>query len=182
MPSAGKPEARRWVLIAAILGSSMAFIDATAMNFILPVLQGDLHATVAEVQWVIEAYQLFLAALILLGGALGDRFGRRKVFAAGVFVFALASAACGLAPSAGFLIAARAVQGVGGALLTPGSLALITGAYDDTERGAAIGSWSAFSALTSAAGPVLGGWLAQHFSWRAIFFLNAPIEIGRAHV
>jgi EmrB/QacA subfamily drug resistance transporter len=170
-----QPDARRWVLIAAVLGSSMAFIDATAVNVILPVLQNDLRATVAEVQWVIEAYQLFLAALILLGGALGDRFGRRRVFVAGVFLFALASAACGFAPSAVFLIAARAVQGVGGALLTPGSLALIARAYEDTERGAAIGSWSAFSALTSAAGPVLGGWLAQHLSWRAIFFLNAPI-------
>ena len=168
-------DARRWVLIAGVLGSSMAFIDATAVNVILPVLQNDLRATVAEVQWVIEAYQLFLAALILLGGALGDRFGRRRVFAAGVFIFAVASAACGFAPSAVFLIGARAVQGIGGALLTPGSLALITGAYEDTERGAAIGSWSAFSALTSAAGPVLGGWLAQHLSWRAIFFLNAPI-------
>ena len=142
-------DARRWVLIAGVLGSSMAFIDATAVNVILPVLQNDLRATVAEVQWVIEAYQLFLAALILLGGALGDRFGRRRVFAAGVFIFAVASAACGFAPSAVFLIGARAVQGIGGALLTPGSLALITGAYEDTERGAAIGSWSAFSAPSS---------------------------------
>src|SRR5436305_4223676 len=140
-----QPDVRRWMLIAAVLGSSMAFIDATAVNVILPVLQNDLRATVAEVQWVIEAYQLFLAALILLGGALGDRFGRRKVFAAGVFLFAVASAVCGFAPSAVFLICARALQGIGGALLTPGSLALTAGAYQDPEGGAAIGRWPAFS-------------------------------------
>jgi EmrB/QacA subfamily drug resistance transporter len=168
------PDPRRWVLVAAVLASSMAFIDATAVNVILPVLQTELPATVVQVQWVIESYQLFLAALLLAGGALGDRFGRRNVFAAGVLLFAVASMACGLAPSAPVLIVSRAAQGAGGALLTPGSLALITSTWDEAHRGKAIGTWSAFSALTSAAGPVLGGWMAQHVSWRAVFFLNAP--------
>lgn len=168
-----------WVLIAAILGSAMPFIDSTAVNVSLPVLQHELHATAGQTQWVIEGYALFLSALILTGGALGDLYGRRLIFACGVVLFALASIACAFAGSIDALIAARCVQGVGGALLTPGSLALISAAYtDDEARGNAIGLWSGFSALTSAAGPVIGGWLTQEFSWRYVFVMNIPIAIG----
>jgi EmrB/QacA subfamily drug resistance transporter len=164
-----------WVLAAAILGSSLAFIDGTAVNVALPALQVSLHATLADAQWVVEAYALLLAALLLLGGALGDMAGHRRVFAAGVLVFALASAWCGLAPNIGQLIAARAVQGIGGALLVPGSLALITVSFAPAKRGPAIGTWSAGTAVTAAVGPVLGGWLVEHVSWRAVFFINLPL-------
>lgn len=168
----------QWVLIAAILGSAMSFIDSTAVNVSLPVLQRELHATTAQTQWVIEGYSLFLSALILLGGSLGDLYGRRLIFAAGVAIFALASLACAVAGTPEMLIAARCVQGVGGALLTPGSLAMISAAYGVADRGRAIGLWSGFSALTSAAGPVLGGWLTQHYSWRYVFLINIPIAIA----
>jgi EmrB/QacA subfamily drug resistance transporter len=141
----------------------------------LPVLKRDLGATVADVQWVVEAYALFLSSLILAGGSLGDVLGRRRVFVAGVVVFAVSSAFCGLAASPPQLVVARAVQGVGGALLTPGSLALIGASFGDKERGKAIGTWSAFTAVTSAIGPLAGGWLAQHASWRWVFFLNVPL-------
>jgi EmrB/QacA subfamily drug resistance transporter len=168
-----------WVLIAAILGSAMPFIDGTAVNVSLPVLQRELHATAGQAQWVIEGYALFLSALILTGGALGDLYGRRLIFGAGVIFFALASIACARAGSIDALIAARCIQGVGGALLTPGSLALISAAYtDDAARGKAIGLWSGFSALTSAAGPVIGGWLTQEFSWRYVFVINIPLAIA----
>jgi len=166
---------KRWVLVATILGSSMAFIDGTVVNVALPVLQTDLRATTSEVQWVVEAYALFLAALVLVGGSLGDHFGRRRVFAIGVGLFAIASAACGLAPNITFLILARAVQGVGGALLVPGSLAIISATYPDKERGRAIGTWSGFTTITTVLGPVLGGWLIENISWRAIFFINLPM-------
>src|SRR5580658_5744708 len=166
-----------WVLIAAILGSTMPFIDSTAVNVSLPVLQRELHATTGQTQWVIEGYALFLSALILLGGALGDLYGRRKVFACGVVLFAAASIACALAGSIEMLIAARCIQGIGGALLTPGSLSLISAAYSGEERGRAIGLWSGFSALTSAAGPIIGGWLTQEFSWRYVFIINIPIAV-----
>jgi EmrB/QacA subfamily drug resistance transporter len=166
-----------WVLTAAILGSAMSFIDSTAVNVSLPVLQRELHATSGQTQWVIEGYALFLSALILLGGALGDLYGRRKVFACGVVLFAAASIACALAGSIEMLIAARCIQGIGGALLTPGSLSLISAAYSGEQRGRAIGLWSGFSALTSAAGPVIGGWLTQEFSWRYVFMINIPIAI-----
>lgn len=169
------PEAGKWVLAAAILGSSMAFVDGTAVNVALPVLQAELGASVAGVQWVVESYALFLAALLLVGGSLGDRFGRRRVFALGVAVFALASAACGLAPGLGTLIAARAVQGVGAALLVPGSLALLSASFDEERRGRAIGTWSGFTSITAALGPVLGGWLVDQASWRWVFFLNLPL-------
>jgi len=164
-----------WVLVAAILGSAMTFIDSTAVNVSLPILQRELHATAGQTQWVIEGYALFLAALILLGGALGDLYGRRLIFAVGVALFALSSLACALSGNIEMLIAARCVQGIGGALSTPGSLSLISAAYGGEARGRAIGLWSGFSALTSAAGPIIGGWLTQSFSWRYVFLINLPI-------
>ena len=167
----------RWVLAATILGSSLAFIDSTVVNVALPALQSSLNATLAEVQWVVESYALTLAALLLTGGALGDRRGRRKVFAGGVSVFAAASAWCGLSQTIGELIAARALQGVGAALLVPGSLSLISASFPAAERGRAIGTWSGFTAITAALGPVLGGWLVQHLSWRWVFFINLPLAL-----
>lgn len=167
-----------WVLVATILGSSMAFIDGTVVSVALPVIQVDLHATAAEAQWVVEAYALFLAALILVGGSLGDRLGRRRIFATGVAVFTAASIACGLAPHIQALIVARAVQGIGAALLTPGSLAIISATFDTASRGRAIGTWSGFTSITAAFGPVLGGWLVEHASWRWVFFLNVPLAIA----
>ncbi|HJZ79093.1 MAG TPA: MFS transporter, partial [Pyrinomonadaceae bacterium] len=168
---------RRWTLVATILGSSMAFIDGTVVNVALPALQKNLNATVADVQWVIEAYTLFLAALLLLGGSLGDKFGRRKIYALGVALFALASVWCGLAPSIHQLIIARAAQGIGGALLVPGSLAIISATFSADERGKAIGTWSGATAITTALGPLLGGWLIEHVTWRAVFFLNVPLAV-----
>ena len=165
-----------WTLIAAILGSSIAFIDGTVVNVALPALQASLNATAPQVQWVVEAYALLLASLILVGGSLGDIFGRRRVFTLGVTLFAVASAWCGLAPTIAHLIAARALQGIGGAMLVPGSLALISANYPEAERGRAIGTWSGFSAMTAAIGPVLGGALVQHGGWRWVFFLNLPLS------
>ena len=170
--------AEPWILAATILGSSMAFIDGTVVNVALPALQASLDATVKDVQWVVESYSLFLSALLLVGGSLSDRYGRRLVFCAGVALFALASVWCGLATSIGQLIAARAVQGVGGALLVPGSLAIISASFDKERRGKAIGTWSGFTAITAAVGPVLGGWLIEHVSWRAIFFINVPLALA----
>ena len=166
-----------WVLAAAILGSSLAFIDGTAVNVALPALQSSLQVTLTGTQWVIEAYALMLAALLLPGGALGDLFGHRRVFAIGVCVFALASAACGVASGIDELVVARAVQGVGAALLVPESLALITVNFTAATRGAAIGTWSAGTAVTAAVGPVLGGWLVEHASWRWVFFINVPLAL-----
>ena len=154
--AAASPSAGPWVLAATILGSSMAFIDSTVVNVALPAIQRDLNATAADAQWVVESYALLLAALILVGGSLGDRLGRRHVFTAGVALFALASVWCGLAPSSRQLILARGVQGVGGALLVPGSLAIISAALPPCRRGRAIGTWSGFSAITSAIGPSSG--------------------------
>ena len=165
----------RWILAATILGSSMAFIDGTVVNVALPALQKTYNATVVDVQWVVEAYALFLTALLLTGGSMGDRFGRRRVFCWGVALFALASLGCGLAQSIGQLIAARALQGVGGALLVPGSLAIIGASFSEARRGRAIGTWSGFTAITTAIGPVLGGWLIENISWRVAFFINLPI-------
>lgn len=167
--------AQRWILVATILGSSMAFIDSTVVNVALPALQNNLGATVVDVQWVVEAYALFLGALILIGGSLGDLFGRRKMFLLGVVVFTLASAGCGAALNIRELIAARAVQGIGAAFMVPGSLAIIGASFDEKERGRAIGVWSGFTAITTGLGPVLGGWLIQHASWRWAFFINIPI-------
>jgi EmrB/QacA subfamily drug resistance transporter len=168
---------RRWTLAATILGSSMVFIDGTVVNVALPALQKNLGASVTDVQWVIEAYTLFLAALLLFGGSLGDEFGRKKIYAIGVGVFALASVWCGLAPNIHQLIMARAAQGVGGAMLVPGSLAIISATFGEDERGQAIGTWSGATAITTALGPLLGGWLIEHVSWRAVFFLNIPIAL-----
>jgi EmrB/QacA subfamily drug resistance transporter len=169
------PDVGPWILTAAILGSSMAFIDSTVVNVALPALQSSLGATVIDAQWVVESYGLFLGALILVGGSVGDLFGRRRTFVAGVTVFAVASAWCGLAPDIHQLVIARAVQGVGAAFLVPGSLAIISASFDETERGRAIGTWSGSTAMTTAAGPVLGGWLIQHASWRWAFFINLPL-------
>ena len=163
-----------WVLAAAILGSSMAFIDSTAANVALPALQVSLHATMSELQWVVEAYTLFLGALLLTGGSLGDLYGHRRIFAIGVILFSAASAGAGAAQSVASLIAARALQGIGGALLVPGSLALISISFPRERLGKAIATWSAFTSITSAGGPLLGGWLVQHASWRWVFFLNIP--------
>lgn len=170
--------ARSWVLAATILGSSMVFIESTVINVALPALQRALGATVIDMQWVVNSYILFLSSLILLGGTLGDRFGRRRVFMIGVALFTVASILCGLSRTALQLIGARAVQGVGGALLTPGSLAIISASFAEGDRGRAIGLWSGFSAMTTAIGPVLGGWLIDTFSWRWIFFINVPIAIA----
>src|SRR3954462_8201379 len=149
----------------------MTFIDATVVNVALPALQGDLHATITDVQWVIEAYALLLGALILVGGSMGDQFGHKRVFLFGVIFFTAASILCGFAASPRVLIAGRALQGVGAAFLVPGSLAIISATFDDAGRGRAIGTWSGFSAITTAVGPVIGGWLIQHVSWRAAFFI-----------
>lgn len=167
----------KWVLAATIFGSSMAVIDGTVVNVALPTLQAQLNATVTDVQWIVESYALFLAALILVGGSLGDYFGRRRIFAYGVALFALASVWCGLSPNVNQLIIARAVQGIGGALLVPGSLAIISASFSGEQRGRAIGTWSGFTAITSAMGPVLGGWLVENASWRWIFFLNVPLAV-----
>jgi EmrB/QacA subfamily drug resistance transporter len=172
------PATAFWVLAATILGSSMAFIDGTVVSVALPVLQTDLGATVSELQWIVESYALFLAALLLIGGSLGDRYGRRLVFAIGVGMFAGASMWCGLVSSARELIIARAVQGVGAALLVPGSLAIISASFSERQRGRAIGTWSGFTAITAALGPVLGGWLVETYSWRWVFYINAPIAIA----
>src|SRR5437867_3416904 len=167
-----------WILAATILGSSMSFIDGTVVNVALPALQANLNATAIDVQWVVESYALFLAALLLLGGSLGDEFGRKKIYAIGVTLFALASVWCGLAPNIDQLIIARAAQGIGGALLVPGSLAIISATFSEEDRGKAIGTWSGATAITTAMGPLLGGWLIEHVSWRAVFFLNIPLAFA----
>src|SRR6266516_2095795 len=153
----------------------MAFIDGSVVNVALPVIQRDLNATTTDVQWIVETYALFLASLILVGGSLGDHFGRRRIFALGIAVFTLSSIWCGLSPTVLSLILARAVQGIGAALLVPGSLAIISASFSDEQRGRAIGTWSGFSALTTVVGPVLGGVLVQYASWRWVFFLNVPL-------
>ncbi len=153
----------------------MAFIDSTVVNVALPAIQANFHATLVDVQWVVEAYGLFLGALILVGGSLGDLSGRRLIFVVGIAVFALASAACGAALNIQQLILARSIQGIGAALLVPGSLSIISTAFDEKSRGQAIGTWSGFTAITTAVGPVLGGWLVEHASWRWVFLINLPI-------
>ncbi len=171
------PRSEPWILAATILGSSMAFIDGTVVNVALPALQKSLSATVLDVQWVVESYALFLAALLLVGGAMGDRFGRRLIFCSGVALFALASIGCAMARSVSQLILARALQGVAGALLVPGSLAIIGASFAEERRGQAIGTWSGFTAITTGVGPVMGGWLIEHISWRAVFFINVPLAL-----
>ena len=166
------------MLAATIFASSMAFIDGTAVTVALPALQTSLHTTANEIQWVIEAYALFLASLLLVGGSLGDLHGRRKVFAAGVGLFAVGSALCGFSKTIEQLIAARGLQGVGAALLVPGSLAILSAYFPQSTRGRAIGIWSGFSAMTAAIGPVLGGWLVDHASWPWVFFINLPLALA----
>lgn len=166
----------RWVLLAAVLGSSLVFIDGTVVNVVLPVMQTTMGATVVGVQWVVEAYALLLSSLLLVGGALGDTFGRRRIFGVGMSIFAGASVWCGLSPGLESLVAARALQGIGGALLTPGSLALISATFPPDERGRAIGTWSGFSGVAAALGPIVGGWLIDSFSWRWAFFVNLPLS------
>ncbi len=170
--------AGRWVLLASILGSGLAGIDATVVNVALPAIGEDLGADFTALQWVVTAYTLTLASFILLGGALGDRYGRRRVFVVGVVWFALASVLCGLAPSAPALIAARALQGVGGALLTPGSLAMIQASFASADRARAIGAWSGLGGVATAVGPLLGGVLVQSASWRWVFLVNAPLAVA----
>jgi EmrB/QacA subfamily drug resistance transporter len=168
-----------WILLATILGSSMVFIDGSVVNVALPRLQLELNASAASVQWVVEAYALFLGSLILVGGSLGDLFGRKRIFALGIGIFALASIWCGLTQDITQLVVARAVQGIGGALLTPGSLSIIRASFEDeAQRGRAIGLWSGFSAITAALGPVLGGSLVEYASWRWVFFINVPLAIA----
>jgi EmrB/QacA subfamily drug resistance transporter len=167
--------AGRWVLGVTVLGSSIAFLEATVVNVALPEIGADLGTDVAGLQWILNGYLLTLAALILLGGSLGDRYGRRRIFTVGVIWFVGASVLCALAPSAGALIAARILQGVGGALLTPGSLAIIEATFHPDDRGRAIGAWSALGGIAGAIGPLVGGWLIEAVSWRAIFFINVPI-------
>jgi EmrB/QacA subfamily drug resistance transporter len=164
-----------WVLAATIIGSSITFIDGTVVNVALPVLQREIGTDIAGAQWIVEAYSLMLSALILVGGSLGDRVGRRRVFSAGLLLFAIASGACGFAQSTGQLIFARAVQGVGAALLVPGSLAIISASFSKEKRGRAIGTWSGFTSIAAGVGPILGGWLIEHVSWRWIFFINLPL-------
>ncbi len=168
----------RWILTAAILGSGMAFLDGTIVNVAIRVIGTDLDASLADLQWVLNAYTLMLAALILIGGSLGDRLGRRRVFVVGVVWFAAASAGCALAPSPQVLIASRAVQGVGGALLTPGSLAMIQGAFATDDRARAIGIWSGLAGVTTAVGPFLGGWLIAVATWRLVFWINVPLAVA----
>ena len=172
----------RWVLLATILGSAMAFIDGSAVNVALPVLQTSLGVGVSAAQWIVDAYLLVLSSLMLAGGALGDRFGRVRIFSLGVAIFAIASIWCGAAPNAAHLIAARALQGAGAALLVPGSLAIITAAFPRERRGRAIGTWSAMTSLAIIAGPLLGGWLVQTISWRAVFYINVPIAAATLFV
>src|SRR5467141_1775665 len=170
-----EPGSGPWVLAAAILGTSMAFIDGTVVNVALPALQSSFGATVMDVQWVVESYGLLLGALILVGGSFGDLFGRRSMFLVGVGIFAAASIACGSASSIQQLVIARSAQGLGAAFLVPSSLSIISASFGEKIRGQAIGTWSGFTAITTAIGPVLGGWLIEHASWRWAFFINVPL-------
>ena len=166
-----------WVLAATIIASGMGFLDGTIVNVALPVIQDELNATAVDALWIVESYALMLAALILVGGSMGDHYGRRRIFMVGVALFTMASVWCGLAPSPGQLIAARAVQGIGGALMIPGSLAIISASFSEENRGKAIGTWSGFSGVTAAIGPIVGGFLIDNVSWRAAFFINIPLAL-----
>jgi EmrB/QacA subfamily drug resistance transporter len=167
----------RWVLGVAVLGSGIAFLDGTVVNVALPAIGRDLDASTSSLQWMLNGYLLTLASLILLGGSLGDRLGRRRIFVIGVAWFTAASALCAAAPSAELLVAARLLQGIGGALLTPGSLAMIEASFRRPDRARAIGAWSGLTGVGAALGPLLGGWLVQAVSWRAIFLINLPLGV-----
>ncbi|HMF03933.1 MAG TPA: DHA2 family efflux MFS transporter permease subunit, partial [Acidimicrobiia bacterium] len=165
----------RWVILAAILGSGIAFLDSTVVNVALPHISDDLGGGLSGLQWTLDGYLLTLSALLLLGGALGDEYGRKRMFVIGLVWFTTASVLCGVAPSIGMLIAARALQGVGGALLVPGSLALITASFRPQDHGSAIGAWSGLTGVATALGPFLGGWLVDAVSWRLVFLINVPL-------
>jgi EmrB/QacA subfamily drug resistance transporter len=167
----------RWVLAVAVMGSGLAFLDGTVVNVALPAIGRDLGASTSALQWIVNGYLLTLASLILLGGSLGDRYGRRRVFVLGVALFTVASLLCAIAPSAGLLIGARLLQGIGGALLTPGSLAMLEASFRRSDRARAIGAWSGLSGVTTALGPLLGGYLVEAVSWRAVFLINLPIGL-----
>jgi len=173
-----KSAAGKWIMVSAILASAMAFIDGTALNVVLPALQKNLNATGADLFWLLNAYLLILASLILVGGSLGDKLGRKKIFMLGIFIFIIGSAACGFAPTVFLLIIFRIIQGIGGALMIPGSLSLISSSINENERGKAIGTWSAITTVVTMGGPILGGTLADAGLWRYIFFINVPIGIG----
>src|SRR5215471_12653377 len=168
----------RWTLVATILGSSLAFIDSTVVNVAIPRLGQDLHAGAAGAQWTIGAYLLPLAAFVLVGGALGDRYGHRRTFLIGVSVFAAASIACGVAQSMPQLLVSRGVQGAAAALFVPASLALLGVTFHGAARGKAIGTWSAFGSISSATGPLVGGWLVDQWSWRLAFFVGVPVAVA----
>ncbi|MFK3985159.1 MFS transporter [Micromonospora sp. NPDC050397] len=170
----GQP-AGRWVLLATVLGSGLAFIDSTVVNIALPRIGTDFNAGAAALQWTVNGYTLSLASLILLGGSLGDRFGRRRIFVLGVVWFAVASLFCGLAPNEEVLVAARVLQGIGGALLTPGALAILGASFHPDDRARAIGAWSGLGGIAGALGPFLGGWLVEAASWRLVFLINVPL-------
>src|SRR5690348_9470216 len=177
-PPAVSSSVARWTLVASILGSSMAFIDGSVVNVALPSIQADLGGGLATQQWVVDAYLLTLGSLILVGGSLGDIFGEVRVFVIGVAAFGLASALCAIAPDITTLIVFRGLQGVAGALLTPASLAVITASFVGSERGAAIGTWTAWTGISFVIGPLVGGWLIDVSSWRVIFLINIPITIA----
>jgi MFS family permease len=168
----------RWLLAVAVLGSGIAFLDATVVNVALPDIGHDLNASTSTLQWILNGYTLTLAALILLGGSLGDRYGRRRIFVLGAGVFTIASLLCAVAPNAELLVVARLVQGVGGALLTPGSLAMVESSFRPADRPRAIGAWSGLSAIAGALGPLVGGLLVGAVSWRAVFLINLPLGHG----
>ena len=172
-----RPSSRPWVIAAASIGSGMAFLDSTVLNVALPAVQADLGASARETQWVYGAYALVLAALLVIGGSLGDRYGRRRIFVLGAAIFALASAWCALAPGSGQLVAARAVQGAGGALLVPESLAILGASFEGKRRARAIGTWSALSGTAMAVGPLLGGWLVEEVSWRSAFLITPVLAV-----
>jgi EmrB/QacA subfamily drug resistance transporter len=168
----------RWVLLATVLGSGMVFLDGTVVNIAIPAIGRDLHAGISGVQWVLDAYLVVLSALLLLGGSLGDRYGRRRIFTIGLSAFTGASVLCGVAPDLGLLIGARALEGAGGALLVPGSLAILSSAFEAEDRRRAIGAWSGLAGVSTAIAPLIGGWLTDSVSWRAIFFLNVPFAFA----